>query len=153
MNKRDKLVYQKIARKDLSFGCEITIIELWAPILQEYWYDDGNFWDEWYIVWYSDDSLISMSWDWECIDFDTDYIKDILSWKEELPDYIKGISIIGHPILLSDVLNYTENLINEEWLVYDFRTITEILSEWNNKFPTYEEQSESCKELIYNLIK
>ena len=77
MNERDKLIYEKIARKDLKFWC----------------------------------------------------------------------------IILSDVLNYIENLINEEWLVYDFRTITEILSEWNNKYPTYEEQSESCKEFIYNLIK
>ena len=53
--------------------------------------------------------------------------------------------IIGHPIMIGNVLDY---FWNKKWLM----TLDRILRFWEEKTKTIEEQSDKCIDYIYNLI-
>lgn len=127
MNLQDTLVYEKIARKDLSFGCKF--IRHWTERKEEYVFTWA--YKEWYLGFNRYVCLVNYN------------IEDIPS--------DKNTEIIGHPILLSDILAYarSKNLSVISWAELFEWT----MKLWNLQIPTYEKQSEETKEFIRNIIK
>jgi hypothetical protein len=122
-------IYEAMARKDLSFGCRI------------------HNWRNWIIIWKDYDENWE-TWRYRIID----------DW-ENVYTTINPLTIIGHPVLLSDVLNYIDD--NEKWqddkskhwdiLLWNSLYETGKYS-WNMSIPTINNQSIDCIEYIYNLI-
>ena len=159
-NKEIKKIYEVIADKSLEFWCQIKIEELGAPIIQEYWYDDGSFWDEYYVVWFWDE-LISESWDWECsIEFIKDYLDNpsMLDKEEE----VNSIDIIWHPIHYWYAVDWMEK--NIKWPVVMLWCwcsgldtvevkVLELMNLWKDKTKPIENQSGECQKFLFDLIK
>ena len=113
MNPLDKKVYEAVSRKDLSFGCRILIDG----------YDEMRFcWGEEFS---SERYAVVTEMDGECYWYEGYFEKEI----------------IGHPILLSDVMNWG----GDKTGTFQYY--------WDLSLPTYDEQSEECKEFIRNLVK
>ena len=129
MENLDKVVYEKIARKDLSFGC---IIFKKPYGYMKYCWGEG----------FSGGlDCIMTEWNWYCVWFEDSFTKEI----------------IGHPILLSDVLSFINIWIRDS---DDFDKAAELIKKyeslvwiWNPSKPYYEEQLEVCKDFIRNLCK
>lgn len=109
-------IYEKIANKDLSFGCCFQGEKSSHVIQNPYWC----------FVW----------WDWRIYSDRCD---------SELHTQIKVEKIIGHPVMIGDVLDY---FWNKKWLM----TLDRILRFWEEKKKTIENQSDKCIDYIYNLI-
>jgi hypothetical protein len=130
-----------MARKDLSFGCKIQSKEFhiyeeeyveWTINLCRYFHNQENIQLMWFIV----QSPLTE----ESVYFD---FKDVLRF-----------NTIGHPILLSDVLQWIDwNKFgiwnNTRSNVSYCETLVRI---WNLNFPNYEDQSKECKTFIRNLV-
>jgi len=59
-------------------------------------------------------------------------------------------------ILLSDVLEYINkeaDPMESDITIYPYNSEIEVLKLWEYSLPTYEEQSEECKNFIRNLVK
>ena len=128
MNPLDKNVYEAIARKDLSFGCIITSNEFHISKAEEvegkinvcmYFSNQGNIRLQWFYV------HCPLTEEQVYFDF-----TDVLRY-----------TIKGHPILLSDVMNWG----GDKTGTFQYY--------WDLSLPTYDEQSEECKEFIRNLVK
>lgn len=134
-------IYEKIANKDLSFGCCFQGEKSSYVIQNPYWC----------FVW----------WDWriysDCCD-------------SELNTQIKVEKIIGHPVMIGDVIDFieknTQGVEPEQkkwegvikiqlWCSRDkaIEILTDhIIFVWRNKRFSIEEQSDECINFIYNLI-
>lgn len=133
MNILDKEVYNKIARKDLTFWCRY----IWADvyILEEKEY---IFWND-----YSKHEI--EYWEYMSIDAEYDIIYPIDTITEDWWTFL--YEIIGHKVLLSDVLDF----LNEKRKSDQTKTMT-VLKKWNFSKPTYEEQSSDCKNYIRSIV-
>ena len=79
-----------------------------------------------------------------------------VKFEDYVCEYAYIEEIIGHPILLSDVLEFIYKKANPmaaDFAFYPYHSDTEVLKLWDFKIPTYEEQSEECKTFIRNLVK
>ena len=116
-------IYAKIANKDLSFGCKIFHkVESWKRWFKARIITDSIKRDDWIFYWVKLDSENSVTWLQE-----------------------KEMEIIGHPVMIGNVLDY---FWNKKWLM----TLDRILRFWEEKTKTIEEQSDKCIDYIYNLI-
>ncbi len=143
-------IYEKVANKELNKWCAVSITEtLWATM--EYWYDETAGGEETvgYIVFWENLHYLN----WTDSDFDLDYFKDLISWKESLiGTSISSVKIIGHPVLIGDVLekgnfDFDQDEFNIDW------DLNKVLVLWENKILPIEDQSELCISYIFNLIK
>lgn len=144
-------IYEAMARKDLSFWCLIkqhphikkTTIYLWDEKN-----DDSCMWSRFFYVY---DKYEEYPY-WES----PSTYSDDFRWSNKNNKF----EIIGHPVLLSDVLNYIDD--NEKWqddkskhwdiLLWNSLYETGKYS-WNYSKPTIDDQITDCIEYIYNLIK
>lgn len=120
----DKVVYQKIARKDLTLGCKVIPMGESEAMNFCWWDENGNM---------------------------------IVTYDQELETHSLFLKeIIGHPILLSDVLHflYNEVTLSMSFLKRSFVTekVNVTIDIWNLAYPHYEEQSEECKKHIRNFF-
>lgn len=115
-------IYENVANKDLSFGCKIFHKVDWKRwfkakiITDKIEREDGTFY------WVKLDSENSVTWLQE-----------------------KEMEIIGHPVMIGNVLDY---FWNKKWLM----TLDRILRFYEEKTKMIEEQSDKCIDYIYNLI-
>lgn len=112
-------IYEKIARKDLSFGCRVKWEEAEYRILKAIQPHRLEAIPTWY-RWYGDYGTVVLT-------------------------PISEYEIIGHPVMIGDVLDY---FWNKKWVM----TLDRILRFWGEKTKTIEEQSDKCVDYIYNLI-
>lgn len=176
MNELDKLVYNKIARKNLTTWCIIrhrynwedefeSVIDLWTYV--EY----DNEWKD--IVLKTQLLRTFDSWNerrFEIINEKFYYSIPVQNWYVCVDVDKDDFEVIGHPVLLSDVLNYIAkldesfndwkwvmiphnfpNMKNQSryWQLSDnWRLIVDLFSLWDMSEPEYENQSERLKNYI-----
>ena len=164
-------IYKKIANKDLNFGCRILFkdqeLDYESTTPDAYW--DGDTIQaeipcdiKTIYMWKGDFRIIdiiihdkpyndgynNLTYS-EIFDF-TDFSEDDISCYEDslystnIEGY-KHAEIIGHPVMIGNVLDY---FWNKKWLM----TLDRILRFWEEKTKTIEEQSDKCIDFIYNLI-
>lgn len=139
----DLPVYEAMARKDLSFGCYV----------QKNKWSNSNEPLVWRIT--SDPSGFCT---WDQMGFNAEYMGTysttifgtyVLNQKDD--DGNKKWKVIGHEILLSDVLNYIEKLPHLNWVELYWNKCM-AMNKWNLSLPYYSQQSEECKAYIRSLI-
>ena len=132
------VIYAKIANKDLSFGCCFQGEKSSYVIQNPYWC----------FVW----------WDWriysDCYD-------------SELNTQIKVEKIIGHPVMIGDVMDYIENITLDKIYSYIWvkkeeipdlilqktkDAMMKIFPLWKQKRLPIEEQPDECIDFIYSLL-
>ena len=125
-------IYEKIANKDLNFGCRIFHkVESWKRsfkariITDKIEKDYGTFY---WVKLYSENSI---------------------TWLQE-----KEMEIIGNPVMLGDVLDWIYDnemtLFEDTWINHIIDTTIKLWI-WNLRKPL-EDQSDDCIDFIYNLI-
>lgn len=145
--KQEKIdaIYEKIANKDLSFGCRIFHkVESWKIWFKARIITDKIKRDDWTFYWvklYSENSV---------------------TWLQE-----KEMEIIGHPVMIGDVMDYIENITLDK--IYNYiwvkkeeipdlilqktrDAMMKIFPLWKQKRLPIEDQSDGCINCIYNLI-
>lgn len=174
-------IYNKIARKDLSFGCRIMlknqeIVMENQPVeygtLENYevmWDIIGRYWTPLY-------------WWWITMEIEKIYFNDSFYSEEEVSDSFKeefsfneddeekdwNLEIIGHPVMIGDVISWIENKWENKFPYqesaeeagklyshmrdYFNNHISQLLNLWTKKQLSIEEQSNECIDFIYNLI-
>lgn len=121
-------IYEKIARKDLSFGCRFQG-EKSSYVIQD---------PHWCFVW----------WDWWIYNDRCD---------TELNTQIKVEKIIGHPVMIGDVIDYINEDIflgagYDEVFYHSWESVVDVISLWEEKRKPIEEQDDECVNFIFNLI-
>ena len=113
-------IYEKIARKDLSFWCKVFHkVESWKRWFKARIITDSIKRDDWIFYWVKLDSENSVTW---------------LQKKE--------MEIIGHPVMIGDVMEYFYGSVRfSEWWKC-----------WRKLTKPIEDQSDDCIDFIYNLI-
>ena len=119
--KQEKIdtIYEKVANKDLSFGCIVKWEEAKYRILKAIQPHRFEAITTWYI-WYGDYGSVVLT-------------------------PISEYEIIGHPVMIGNVLDY---FWDKKWAM----TLDRILRFWEEKTKTIEEQPDKCIDYIYNLI-
>lgn len=138
--KQEKIeaIYEKIANKDLSFGCCFQGEKSSYVIQNPYWC----------FVW----------WDWRIYSDRCD---------SELNTQIKVEKIIGHPVMIGDVMDYIENITLDK--IYNYiwvkkeeipdlilqktrDAMMKIFPLWKQKRLPIEDQSDDCIDFIFDLL-
>lgn len=131
-----KAIYDEIANKNRTFGCKYIVKN-----------------NEWSIFELRED-------EWDGISFNNWYDETFeWIWEDELIRY-KLIWIVGHPVMIWDVLGYTnEKKIDVVWSdsscaidVRDGEQSINIFNLWDKKRESIENQSDECIDFIYSLI-
>lgn len=155
MNREQKIeaIYQKIANKELTFGCKI-----------QYKRSHSNEW----IVIRTIQNYHIRSWEIRLSRVNGWLYIETTIQKHQILDS----DTIWHPVLIWDVLDYLEKkffrfITSEEeyketwditsWLKYwlkkdEMNKILSLLWKWNDKQKPLENQSDECIDYIYNLI-
>ena len=62
--------------------------------------------------------------------------------------------VVGHPVMIGDVMYYIKERINLEKLAVDYyEEIAELSDNWKDERLSIEQQSDECVDFVYNLIK
>lgn len=186
-------IYKKIANKDLNFGCRILFkdqeLDYESTTPDAYW--DGNTIQaeipcdiKTIYMWKGDFRIIdiiihdkpyndgynNLTYS-EIFDF-TDFSEDDISCYEDslystnIEGY-KHAEIIGHPVMIGDVMDYFENIALDK--IYDYiwvkkeeipdlilqktkDAMMEIFPFWKQKRLPIEDQSDECIDFVYSLI-
>lgn len=121
-------IYEKIARKDLSFWCKFRVkneMSFWAVIYLK--------WFEFSLIKSRKDEKIVFAW-------------ESFSWPLYFTNFeFENLKIIGHSVMIWDVLDY---YWDKKWAM----TLDRILRFWEEKTKPIEDQSDECVDYIYNLI-
>ena len=131
MNRLEKIeaIYKEVANKELSFGCRLL----------------------------NPHSMQIMQFTQRSFSLPKSSIKAI-TWNSFLIAKEDFFEIIWHPVMIGDVFDYMfrcEDWTRNEWIIDE---VTEKLimpqskHQWWNKRKPIEEQSEECKEYVYNLL-
>ena len=138
MNRQEKIykIYEKIANKELSFGCRI-----WDNIVTfKIWEENNEFWysNVFVKMLKTGDEIITLSW------------FDEVDWK-----------LIWHPVMIWDVLDWLYE--NNLWFVKEKNSCSccddwvdneqKIIWLWKNLRLTLEKQPNECVDYIFNLIE
>lgn len=139
MKEQVKKIYEAIADKTLNFGCRIT--EVWDNkmfrVTTKYRWNGKK-----YEICYAQDFIPHYIWS---LVFDTE-----LGYKEK-------IKIIGHPVMIGDVLEYLHKNIEELWYSNVFEVIQILCyrdeyNSWKDKRKPIEDQSQECIDFVESLI-
>lgn len=137
-------IYEKIANKDLNFGCKIFHKVDWKRSFKARIITDKIEKDYGTFYWVKLDSENSVTWLQE-----------------------KEMEIIGHPVMIGDVMDYIENITLDKIYSYIWvkkeeipdlilqktkDAMMKIFPLWKQKRKPIEEQSDDCIDFIYNLI-
>lgn len=160
-------IYEKIANKELSFGCRLIVETTWLCHSCSSWYDNEYTWivyEHCTFIWdFRDGKWISKSKEWDLINELEAIMHNDGSEEDkteiDLFKYYSGIShgqecwerenttyfhkIIWHPVMIGDVMEYFYGSVRfSEWAKY-----------WKKLTKPIEEQSDECVDFVYNLIK
>lgn len=153
MNREQKIevIYEKIARKDLSFGCKFWVKDEmnWSYITFEKWF-------EFSLITSRKDEKIVFAW-------------ENFTWPLYFTNFeFENLEIIWHPVMIWEIIDYLENIAldkiyNYIWvkkeeipdLVFEKNkdTIMKIFILWKNKKEEIDKQSDECVDFVYDLIK
>lgn len=141
--KQEKIdaIYEKIANKDLSFGCIVKWEEAKYRILKAIQPHRFEAITTWYI-WYGDYGSVVLT-------------------------PISEYEIIGHPVMIGDVMDYIENITLDK--IYNYIWVKKeeipdlilqktkdarmkIFPLWKQKRLPIEEQSDECIDFIFDLL-
>lgn len=127
-----KVIYETIANKERTFGCNYII-------------KDGD-WHEYEV----------RETEWECVNLTYWDSYEVDEWYDSY-DINYLVSIIWHPVMIWDVLDYIEPYWNGYAQDVKFsqerkRKIDIVLLQWEHKRKPIEEQSDECIDYIYSLI-
>ena len=184
MNRQQKIdtIYEKIANKDLSFGCRIMLKN--QEIVMENQPVEYGTLENYEVVWSIIGRYWTLYWWWITMEIEKIYFNDSFYSEEEVSDGFKeefsfdedneekdwNLEIIGHPVMIGDVMDFfEEHSETDEGTVTQWdgvKTIKmwctkekkiEILNYnlflvWKKKRNPIEEQSNECIDFIYNLI-
>ncbi len=156
MNRQEKIefIYEKIADKTLSFGCKIRIHNAYLYTDNKQYED--YFWSrnvkciiEWKYAFENEHNFSKMEISnisfYEKFDFDMKISDDVIRlfefYKED-----EDLKIIGHPVMLGDVLDY---LWDKKWLM----TIDRIIRHWEKKRLPIEDQDDGFIDYIYRTLQ
>lgn len=150
MNRQQKIdaINEMIAKKNLSFGCKVFHkVESWKRWFKARIITDSIKRDDWIFYWVKLDSENSVTWLQE-----------------------KEMEIIGHPVMIGDVIDFIEKNTQEvkpeqtKWegvikiqLWCSIGKAIEIFTDhiifvWQNKRFSIEEQPDKCIDFVYSLI-
>lgn len=162
LTKQQKIdaIYEKIARKDLTFWCRI-ILKNQAIVLESLSAIESNCMDYYDVGW----AIIGRYWTktiwWITMEIEKIYFDEPSYNEEEVSNDFKeefvfdenneekdwNLEIIGHPVMIGDVMNHLEifskNKIIDVWYV---------IKHWMIKTMPIEDQSDECIDFIYSLI-
>lgn len=140
MTKEEKIkaIYEKIADKTLSFGCQVL---------------DNSWWDTWYA------HIITSQYDekiWNVVECSSWRNDRLYKWLWHMDDMWK---IIWHPVMIWDVLDYIYNNIYKKETQTASNFLEEhknrkdnILSKWEFFRKPLEKQSSDCIDFVFNLL-
>lgn len=154
--KQEKIdaIYEKIANKDLSFGCRIMLKN--QEIVMENQPVEYGTLENYEVVWSIIGRYWTLYWWWVTVEIEKIYFNDSFYSEEEVSDGFKeefsfdedneekdwNLEIIGHPVMISDVMEYFYGSVRfSEWWKC-----------WRKLTKPVEEQSDECIDFIYNLI-
>lgn len=137
MNRQQKIdtINEMIAKKNLSFGCKIFHkVESWKRWFKARIITDSIKRDDWIFYWVKLDSENSVTW---------------LQKKE--------MEIIGHPVMIGDVIDYINEDISmgagyDQVFYHSWESVVDTIKLWEEKRKPIEEQSDKCINFIYSLI-
>lgn len=154
--KQEKIdaIYEKIANKDLSFGCRIMLKN--QEIVMENQPVEYGTLENYEVVWSIIGRYWTLYWWWVTVEIEKIYFNDSFYSEEEVSDGFKeefsfdedneekdwNLEIIGHPVMIGDVMEYFYGSVRfSEWWKC-----------WRKLTKPVEEQSDECIDFIYNLI-
>ena len=154
--KQEKIdaIYEKIANKDLSFGCRIMLKN--QEIVMENQPVEYGTLENYEVVWSIIGRYWTLYWWWITMEIEKIYFNDSFYSEEEVSDGFKeefsfdedneekdwNLEIIGHPVMLGDVMEYFYGSVRfSEWWKC-----------WRKLTKPIEDQSDDCIDFIYNLI-
>lgn len=137
MTREEKIqaIYEKIANKELTFGCKVDD-ECWRIVsIVEETADE-----RWYIV-VSEESLYNDE------DLGAYYCWLRVSWLE-IMEQIDIAEIIWHPVMLGTIFEWYSS---SKWFI-NSQFIIELVEKWVGYDKSIDEQSDECIDYVYSLI-
>lgn len=137
MTREEKIqaIYEKIANKELTFGCKVDD-ECWRIVsIVEETADE-----RWYIV-VSEESLYNDE------DLGAYYCWLRVSWLE-IMEQIDIAEIIWHPVMLGTIFEWYSS---SKWFI-NSQFVMELIDKWTGYDESIDEQSDECIDFIYSLI-
>lgn len=182
--KQEKIdaIYEKIANKDLSFGCRIMLKN--QEIVMENQPVEYGTLENYEVVWSIIGRYWTLYWWWITMEIEKIYFNDSFYSEEEVSDGFKeefsfdedneekdwNLEIIGHPVMIGDVLDFIEKntqgvepeqtkwegVIKIQLWCSRGKAIEiftgHIIFVWQNKRLPIEDQSDECIDFVYSLI-
>lgn len=128
-------IYEKIANKELTFGCRVNT-EYWRIVsIVEETADE-----RWYIV-VSEESLYNDE------DLGAYYCWLLVRWLEAM-EQIDIAEIIWHPVMLGTIFEWYSS---SRWFI-NSQFVMELVDKWTGYDESIDEQSDECIDFIYSLI-
>ena len=140
--KKLEFIYEKIANKDLTFGCKLLSKK------------EISWWSITFVKW-SDFIFIKSRNDENILYKDKDFWWHLYLTDTEF-EYLK---VIWHPVMIGDVMEYfNEQLnqtLNKTWWVWKYYWVNErIIILWFGRMrKPIEEQNDACIDYIYDLLQ
>lgn len=151
-------IYEKIARKDLSFGCRFNIenfdicYEFWHDVFDTKWELLCVYLDE-SIYWIIDYKVLeAIPYDKELWELNIDH--EAIENEYAFDKWWEKIKIIWSPVMIWDVLDF---VYENEMTKFENTWISEIKEKiiklwiWDLRNPI-EDQSDECVDFVYDLI-
>ncbi len=138
MTREEKIqaIYEKIANKELTFGCKVDD-ECWRIVsIVEETADE-----RWYIV-VSEESLYNDE------DLGAYYCWLRVSWLE-IMEQIDIAEIIWHPVMLGTIFEWYSS---SKWFI-NSQFVMELIDKWTGYDESIDEQSDECIDFVHSLIK
>lgn len=172
-------IYEKIANKDLSFGCRIMLKN--QEIVMENQPVEYGTLENYEVVWSIIGRYWTLHWWRVTVEIEKIYFNDSFYSEEEVSDGFKeefsfneddeekdwNLEIIGHPVMIGDVMDYIENITLDKIYSYIWvkkeeipdlilqktkDAMMKIFPLWKQKRLPIEDQPDECIDFIYNLI-
>ena len=133
---KTQAIYEKIANKELTFGCKVDD-ECWRIVsIVEETADE-----RWYIV-VSEESLYNDE------DLGAYYCWLRVSWLE-IMEQIDIAEIIWHPVMLGTIFEWYSS---SKWFI-NSQFVMELIDKWTGYDESIDEQSDECIDFVHSLIK
>ena len=171
ITKQEKIdaIYNKIANKDLSFGCRIMLKN--QEIVMENQPVEYGTLENYEVVWSIIGRYWTLYWWWVTVEIEKIYFNDSFYSEEEVSDGFKeefsfneddeekdwNLEIIGHPVMIGDVIDYINEDIYpgagyDQVFYHSWESVVDVVNLWGEKRKPIEDQSDGCINFIYSLI-
>lgn len=127
-------IYEKIADKTLSFGCEVVLEKVFFDFI--YLFDK---WKKFVLLKNTNEKKTFSEW-WRSVYHFTN---------SEFEEHFK---IIWHPVMIGDLMDYFEKLWPEKMIKLISKNLEDLFLIWKEKRLPLEDQSDECVDFVYDLI-